>query len=118
MHGIAAITGNMHRSLRYFVLLELITSIQHLWSGGIARRGDQLSCNRGTLFTGARGHYSLVNCTGWGDSIPCDNGTVPEDSEPGLILLCMFISLLFFTSSTIPTNFVSVSYSKHITSNK
>ncbi len=27
MHGIAAITGNMHRSLRYFVLLECITSI-------------------------------------------------------------------------------------------
>ncbi len=27
MHGIAAITGNMHRSLRYFVLLEHITSI-------------------------------------------------------------------------------------------
>ncbi len=27
MHGIAAITGNMHRSLRYFVLLEYITSI-------------------------------------------------------------------------------------------
>ncbi len=26
MHGIAAITGNMHRSLRYFVLLERITS--------------------------------------------------------------------------------------------
>ncbi len=26
MHGIAAITGNMHRSLRYFVLLEHITS--------------------------------------------------------------------------------------------
>ncbi len=27
MHGIAAITGNMHCSLRYFVLLERITSI-------------------------------------------------------------------------------------------
>ncbi len=27
MHGIAAITGNMHRSLRYFVLLERITSL-------------------------------------------------------------------------------------------
>ncbi len=27
MHGIAAITRNMHRSLRYFVLLEHITSI-------------------------------------------------------------------------------------------
>ncbi len=27
IHGIAAITGNMHRSLRYFVLLERITSI-------------------------------------------------------------------------------------------
>ncbi len=27
MHGIAAITGNMHRSLRYFVLLEHITSL-------------------------------------------------------------------------------------------
>ncbi len=26
MHGIAAITGNMHRSLRYFVLLEHIIS--------------------------------------------------------------------------------------------
>ncbi len=26
MHGIAAITGNMHCSLRYFVLLERITS--------------------------------------------------------------------------------------------
>ncbi len=26
MHGIAAITGNMHRSLRYFMLLEHITS--------------------------------------------------------------------------------------------
>ncbi len=26
MHGIAAITGNMHRSLRYFVLIEHITS--------------------------------------------------------------------------------------------
>ncbi len=28
MHGIAAITGNMHRSLRYFVLLERITSYE------------------------------------------------------------------------------------------
>ncbi len=27
MHGIAAITGNMHRSLHYFVLLERITSM-------------------------------------------------------------------------------------------
>ncbi len=27
MHGIAAITGNMHRSLRYFVILERITNI-------------------------------------------------------------------------------------------
>ncbi len=27
MHGISAITGNMHCSLRYFVLLERITSI-------------------------------------------------------------------------------------------
>ncbi len=26
MHGIAAITGNMHRSLLYFVLLERITN--------------------------------------------------------------------------------------------
>ncbi len=30
MHGIAAITGNMHRSLRYFVLLEHITSLKWL----------------------------------------------------------------------------------------
>ncbi len=29
MHGIAAITGNMHRSLRYFVLLEHITGINN-----------------------------------------------------------------------------------------
>ncbi len=27
MHGIAAITGNMHRSLRYFVLLEHIVYV-------------------------------------------------------------------------------------------
>ncbi len=27
MHGIAAITGNMHHSLRYFVLLEHVTSL-------------------------------------------------------------------------------------------
>ncbi len=32
MHGIAAITGNMHRSLRYFVLLEHITS----WRASVA----------------------------------------------------------------------------------
>ncbi len=30
MHGISAITGNMHRSLRYFVLLERITSKYYL----------------------------------------------------------------------------------------
>ncbi len=38
MHGIAAITGNMHRSLRYFVLLERITSNNN--SGKRAKRAE------------------------------------------------------------------------------
>ncbi len=50
MHGIAGITGNMHRSLRYFVLLEHITSL--LASERSERdtyRGNTIE-NRGCLF--------------------------------------------------------------------
>ncbi len=56
MHGIAAVKGNMHRSLRYFVLLERITSY---WRASVASerserdtyRGNTIE-NRGCLFIG------------------------------------------------------------------
>ncbi len=50
MHGIAAITGNMHRSLRYFVLLEHITSLQISLEIIVANGGQIVKARRKEIF--------------------------------------------------------------------